>query len=224
MRYGVPELVEEFARQAIAQGYTDLKLHEVTEDCIAAGRRAAPDATITVDANCQIDIERAVALAPFLREQRIDWLEEPTFPPEGTAPWRRLGELGIAVAAGENVCTLEGFTPLIPSLAVVQPSVTKVGGVTEFLRVRDEVKRQGKRLAPHSPYFGPGYWATLQLAAALEEFSLIRIPLCDAPGLVRDRSAGASGRHDPHSGRTRDRLFARRGCTLAVPGSVNRAG
>lgn len=172
VRYGVPELVEEFARQAIAQGYTDLKLHEVTEDCIAAGRRAAPDATITVDANCQIDIERAVALAPFLREQRIDWLEEPTFPPEGTAPWRRLDELGIAVAAGENVCTLEGFTPLIPSLAVVQPSVTKVGGVTEFLRVRDEVKRQGKRLAPHSPYFGPGYWATLQLAAALEEFSL----------------------------------------------------
>ena len=38
--------------------------------------------------------------------------------------------------------------------------------------MRDEVQRQGKRLAPHSPYFGPGYWATLQLAAALEEFSL----------------------------------------------------
>ena len=30
----------------------------------------------------------------------------------------------------------------------------------------------GKRLAPHSPYFGPGYWASLQLAAAIDGFEV----------------------------------------------------
>jgi L-alanine-DL-glutamate epimerase-like enolase superfamily enzyme len=172
VRYGSPELVRHFCEKALAEGYTDLKLHEITQACIAAGRAAAPHATLTVDANCQIGRERMLAMAPFLKAQRIDWLEEPTFPPEDTGPWREAAELGLAIAAGENLCTLEGFLPLMPSLAVVQPSVTKVGGVTEFLRVAEAARTLGKRLAPHSPYFGPGYWATLQLAAVLPEFDL----------------------------------------------------
>lgn len=173
VRYGSPELVRRFAGEAVSQGYTDIKLHEITEPCIAAGRQAAPDASITVDANCQISPERLRALTPFLKEQRIDWLEEPTFPPEDTRPWLEAAANGLAIAAGENVCTLEGFLPLLPGLAVVQPSVTKVGGVTEFLRVCEAATAAGKRLVPHSPYFGPGYWATLQLAAAVRAFDLL---------------------------------------------------
>lgn len=172
VRYGSPELVARFARQALAEGYVDLKLHEIEEACIAAGRAAAPEACITVDANCQIGRDRLIAMAPFLKAQRIDWLEEPTFPPEDPGPWQAATAQGLAIAAGENLCTLEGFLPLMPSLAVVQPSVTKVGGVTEFLRVADAASRLGKRIAPHSPYFGPGYWASLQLAAALPAFDL----------------------------------------------------
>jgi L-alanine-DL-glutamate epimerase-like enolase superfamily enzyme len=48
-----------------------------------------------------------------------------------------------------------------------QPSVTKVGGVTEFRRVAELAAAQGVKLAPHSPYFGPGALATLHLIAAL---------------------------------------------------------
>ncbi len=172
VRYGTPELVRHFAEKASQEGYTSIKLHEVDEACIAAARSAAPHAEITVDANCQISIEKALAMVDFLKEQRIEWLEEPTFPPEGTHHWQALAAQGINIAAGENVSTLEGFATLIPSLAYVQPSVTKVGGVTEFLRVALAIKTSGKRMAAHSPYFGPGYWASLQLAAALDHFSL----------------------------------------------------
>lgn len=173
VRYGQGDIVHSIAQKAYEQGYRHIKLHEVEEDCIAAGRAAAPDAEITVDANCQIDAERALAMAPFLKAQTIEWLEEPTFPPEDTRPWNALRAQGINIAAGENVCTLEGFAPLIPSLDYVQPSVTKVGGVTEFLRVAAAVRAAGKKLAPHSPYFGPGYWATLQLAAAIDAFTVL---------------------------------------------------
>ena len=47
-----------------------------------------------------------------------------------------------------------------------QPSVTKVGGITEFLKVATLADAAGVTLMPHSPYFGPGFLATLQLAAA----------------------------------------------------------
>ena len=172
VRYGTPELVAKFSKRAVVEGYQHIKLHEVEQPCIAAARSVAPKAEITVDANCQIGRERSLAMVPFLKAQRIEWLEEPTFPPEATGPWDDLRARGINVAAGENLCTLEGFAPLIPHLAVVQPSVTKVGGVTEFLRVAEATRSAGKRLAPHSPYFGPGYWASLQLAAALPQFDL----------------------------------------------------
>ena len=47
-----------------------------------------------------------------------------------------------------------------------QPSVTKVGGITEFRAVAALAEARGVALAPHSPYFGPGFLATLHLAAA----------------------------------------------------------
>lgn len=172
VRYGSPGLVRHFTGKAVAEGYRAIKLHEIAEDCIAVGREAAPDAVITVDANCQISPERLRAMLPFLRSQRLDWLEEPTFPPEDSSPWAEAAGAGLAIAAGENLCTLDGFRPLLPHLQVVQPSVTKVGGITEFLRVAEAAGASGKRLAPHTPYFGPGYWASLQLAAALPAFDL----------------------------------------------------
>lgn len=172
VRYGTPDLVKHFTAKAVAEGYQHIKLHEIDEACIAAGRSAAPVAEITVDANCQLPLDRALAMTDFLKSQRIEWLEEPTFPPEDATAWDKLRTQGVNIAAGENLCTLEGFAPLLASLDYVQPSVTKVGGVTEFMRVADATRVAGKRLAPHCPYFGPGYWATLQLAAALAGFSL----------------------------------------------------
>jgi L-alanine-DL-glutamate epimerase-like enolase superfamily enzyme len=48
-----------------------------------------------------------------------------------------------------------------------QPSVTKVGGVTEFMAVVRTAQRHGLTLMPHSPYFGPGYFTTLHLLTAI---------------------------------------------------------
>lgn len=179
VRYGSEERIAHFVGKALSEGYTDIKLHEITEPLIVAGRAAAPHATITVDANCQIGRDRLRTMLPALTALSIDWLEEPTFPPENPGPWQEAAAAGLSIAAGENLCTLEGFLPLMPFLAVVQPSVTKVGGVTEFLRVTDAARARGRRLAPHSPYFGPGYWASLQLAAAVPEFDLFEFLYVD---------------------------------------------
>jgi L-alanine-DL-glutamate epimerase-like enolase superfamily enzyme len=42
-----------------------------------------------------------------------------------------------------------------------------VGCITEFRRIAALAAERGVRLAPHSPYFGPGALATLHLNAAL---------------------------------------------------------
>jgi L-alanine-DL-glutamate epimerase-like enolase superfamily enzyme len=50
-----------------------------------------------------------------------------------------------------------------------QPSVIKVGGITEFLKVAGLADELGVKLVPHSPYFGPGFLATLQLMSLRDE-------------------------------------------------------
>jgi L-alanine-DL-glutamate epimerase-like enolase superfamily enzyme len=56
-----------------------------------------------------------------------------------------------------------------------QPSVTKVGGITEYLKVAALADEFGVRIMPHSPYFGPGLLATLQLLALRDDSSFVEM-------------------------------------------------
>jgi L-alanine-DL-glutamate epimerase-like enolase superfamily enzyme len=169
VRYGHPETVERHAARAVADGYRSVKLHEVTVPAIQAGRRGAgPGTHLTVDANCAWSGDEAEGLIPAFEEAELAWLEEPLYPPED---FRALATLAartrVPLAAGENACTAVEFARMIEDRAVAypQPSVTKVGGVTEFAAVLKQAAAAGLTCMPHSPYFGPGYWATLQLLA-----------------------------------------------------------
>ena len=58
---------------------------------------------------------------------------------------------------------------------VAQPSVTKIGGATEMMRIAKLARERGVRLVPHSPYFGPGLLATLHMAATFEHETMIEV-------------------------------------------------
>lgn len=47
-----------------------------------------------------------------------------------------------------------------------------MGGISVFLDIAAQAGAAGRVLMPHSPYFGPGYFATLNLFAALPETAL----------------------------------------------------
>ena len=175
-RYSDPEVVAERTQAALNEGYRYVKLHEVREPEIAAARSVAgPDIPIMVDCNCPWIPQEARAMALRLQPYDLYWLEEPIFPPED---FRALAELraetGIPIAAGENACTGFQFQEMFMAGAVdyAQPSVTKVGGITEFRKVAALAETQGVALMPHAPYFGPGFLASLQLMAALPRSGL----------------------------------------------------
>jgi L-alanine-DL-glutamate epimerase-like enolase superfamily enzyme len=122
-----------------------------------------------VDLNCPMDGATAIAFAHACREAAPLFLEEPVWPPEDFATWRRSRKQGgLGVAAGENACTMHQFRQMMDAGAVshAQPSVTKVGGITEYLKVVALADERGVRLAPHSPYFGSGPSGDAALAVA----------------------------------------------------------
>jgi L-alanine-DL-glutamate epimerase-like enolase superfamily enzyme len=185
IRYNNPDLVAKSAAKAVSMGFKAIKIHEITWDAIAATRQAiGPDVLLMVDANCPWDEAQALLMCERLQALHLHWLEEPLWPPEDHAGLARIQREGrIPTAAGENALGYQDFKSLINSSAVsfAQPSVTKIGGISEFMKVAHLIKSSGVHLAPHSPYMGPGLMATAHILAGMEEEIMLEYTFCDMP-------------------------------------------
>ncbi|HEY0421681.1 MAG TPA: mandelate racemase/muconate lactonizing enzyme family protein [Acetobacteraceae bacterium] len=213
LRYGARASIAAAVSRALAQGYRDVKLHEILPDPVMAAREAAgPEARIMLDTNCPWTIAQAIEMARLLRPANLTWLEEPVWPPEdwrGLARVRREG--GIPVAAGENAGGLMDFRAAFAAgaLDIAQPSVAKIGGITEMLRIAGLAQAEGVRLVPHCAYFGPGFLASLHLHALLapeEPFERLFVDLEASPygEMVIANNGQASAPDGPGLGRDPD--------------------
>ena len=183
LRYSAPALVERNAAAAAARGYRHIKLHESTADAVAAARRAVgAEIPLMLDANCAWTPDDAIAMARRLEEYDLTWLEEPVSPPDDYAALARLRKATkIPVAAGENAGNANDINLMtgMGAVDVVQPSVTKIGGIIEMRHAIALAQGRGVRVAPHSPYFGPGLIATLHVIAAMDGDILCERFYCD---------------------------------------------
>jgi D-galactarolactone cycloisomerase len=183
LRYGTADAVAHYTKQALARGYRHLKLHEITVPEVRAARDVAgAGVPIMVDTNCPWTVAQAVEMARQLAPLDLHWLEEPVWPPEnvaGLAEVRARG--GIPTAAGENYGTVWDFRRAFEAGAITyaQPSVTKLGGVTELRKVVTLAETFGVTVVPHSAYFGPGLLASIHCIAAMPVESLVERFYCD---------------------------------------------
>jgi L-alanine-DL-glutamate epimerase-like enolase superfamily enzyme len=173
LRYAEPALVTTAIERAREQGFRHIKLHEVKLDCIQAARdNAPPDVPLMLDINCFWDtVPQGVAFCHAVAGKNIWWVEEPVWPPEQPGPIAEVRRsAGVPIAAGENLGGVAEFEAMAAAGAVdvMQPSVTKVGGVSALAGVGALARAKGLRCVPHSPYFGPGLLATLHFLAAAE--------------------------------------------------------
>jgi len=183
LRYGKTAALEPRIAEALERGYRLIKIHETDPAIISAARTAAGAGTpLMVDCSCSWTVEEALARCRVLRELDLEFIEEPVWPPEDHAGLARVRAAGgIRVAAGENVGSAFDFQRLFErgALDVAQPSVTKVGGVTEILKVFNLAEAGGVRVVPHSACFGPGLLASIHACAAQPREVWIERFYCD---------------------------------------------
>jgi L-rhamnonate dehydratase len=98
------------------------------------------------------DAKRAIEVAREYEQIGIYWLEEPFEPDEYEAYAELADTVDIRVTAGEQDATWWGFRELIDRAHVdlVQPDVTRCGGITETLRIAELAHSQGKETVPHA--------------------------------------------------------------------------
>jgi L-alanine-DL-glutamate epimerase-like enolase superfamily enzyme len=170
VRYKDQGEIRAAAFHAKRAGYAAIKLHQLDVESLKTVREAVGGETqLMVDVNCPWSPEQALDMALKFKPYRIAWLEEPIWPPEDFRSLARLRELsGIPIASGENACTVFQFREMMEAgaAAYIQPSVVKVGGVSEWRKVATLAEPYNVRIAPHSPYFGPGFLASAHLVAS----------------------------------------------------------
>lgn len=170
VRYSDTNTVRAAVEHALAAGYNAVKLHQLDVESLKITRKlAGPDAKLMMDINCEWTLEQAVQKAQEFAPYGLLWLEEPLWPPEDFAGLARVEKSGgIPIGSGENACTVYQFHQMLEAGAAsyIQPSVVKVGGISEWRKIATLAETYNVTIAPHSPYFGPGFIATLHLIAS----------------------------------------------------------
>lgn len=116
------------------------------------------------------DPKTAIKTVHALRDYNLKWIEEP-FKPDNLEGYKRLcGEVDTWISAGEEVGPLQEFSELIHycGIDLIQPDMSRCGGITIARKVADMANLRGIPLIPHAFKTGVLMSASLHLIASIE--------------------------------------------------------
>jgi L-alanine-DL-glutamate epimerase-like enolase superfamily enzyme len=158
----------------------DVRLARAARDAAGHGVDILIDAGLGYGA----DAQTAIRVARELEQLDIFWLEEPFLPDELDAYAQLADSVDIRVAAGEEDTTVRDFHELLDRghVDVVQPDVTRCGGITEILRIAAVADQHRKACVPHAWKSGIIKAASLHVNAVLsdalfQEYCVAETPL-----------------------------------------------
>jgi L-alanine-DL-glutamate epimerase-like enolase superfamily enzyme len=154
---------------------------KLDEDIVRAARDAAgPDTQLFVDAGASDahwphGLKWAMRTADMLARYNVGWFEEPLKPDaiDDFCHLRRTSP--VPIAGGEVLTRRQAFQPWLVRGAfdIVQPDVTKVGGISEQRRIAWMAHDFGVKYIGHGWNTALGVAADLQLASAFPDTDLV---------------------------------------------------
>jgi D-galactarolactone cycloisomerase len=186
-----PRRMHDVVAQYRAKGFTAFKIgwgpfgraldHRLDEAIVAAAREAAgPKSKLFVDAGASDaywphGLKWALRTAEMLKDFEVGWFEEALRPDaiDDFCELRR--QSPVPIAGGEVLTRRQAFIPWLTrgALDIVQPDVTKVGGISEQRRIAWMAYDFGIKYIGHGWNTALGVAADLQMATAFPETDLV---------------------------------------------------
>jgi L-alanine-DL-glutamate epimerase-like enolase superfamily enzyme len=146
----------------------------------AAREAVGSDSLLMVDAGAsdafwQQNYKWALRTAEMLAQYDVTWFEEP-LPPDALADYVALRRAAkVPIAGGEVLTRRQSFQPWLEAGAfdIVQPDVTKVGGISEERKIGRMACDHGIQFIPHGWNTAIGLAADLHLASAFPDTDLV---------------------------------------------------
>jgi D-galactarolactone cycloisomerase len=185
-----PQPLAEHLRAIQSEGFRAFKIgwgpfgrqsHVLDEAIVRAAREAiGPEGLLMVDAGGSDAFwpqgyKWALRTADMLANYDVAWFEEP-LQPDALSDYVQLRQRAkVPIAGGEVLTRRQSFQPWLQNgaLDIVQPDVTKVGGISEERRIAWMAKENGVRFIPHGWNTAVGLAADLQLASAFADTDLV---------------------------------------------------
>jgi D-galactarolactone cycloisomerase len=185
-----PALLSDRLLALKAQGFSAFKIgwgpfgrqsKALDETIVRAARDAVgPDALLMVDAGGSDAFwaqgyKWALRTAQMLANYDVAWFEEPLRPDALEDYVRLRAAAPLPISGGEVLTRRQSFLPWLRAGAfdIVQPDVTKVGGISEERRIAWMAEEHGIRFIPHGWNTAVGLAADLQLASAFADTNLV---------------------------------------------------
>ena len=114
--------------------------------------RAGSDIDIAIDGNGKWDLPTCQRFAHSVRDLDLVWFEEPLWYDDVGSHQRLAQSTSLPIALGEQLYTKDAFRAFIEAGALhyVQPDVTRLGGITEFIEVAHLAAAHHLPVAPHA--------------------------------------------------------------------------
>lgn len=152
-------LVAGSARTIEEDGFTRIKIKVGNDDpnididrLEAVRQRLGSGIRIAIDANGKWDLPTCQRFCARARDLDIYWFEEPMWYDDVASHAVLARNTSIPVALGEQLYTVDAFRSFISAGAVqyVQPDVTRLAGITEYIQVADLALASRLPVVPHA--------------------------------------------------------------------------
>ena len=185
-----PEQMAEVLGPVRQQGFRAFKIgwgpfgkeNTATDEAIVRAARDAvgPDSMLLVDAGASDafwpqNYKWALRTSEMLAEYGVAWFEEPLHPDALRDFITLRAASRVPIAGGEVLTRRQAFEPWLEGRAfdIVQPDVTKCGGLSEQRRIAWMAVQNGVRFIPHGWNTAVGLASDLQIASAFPGTDLV---------------------------------------------------
>ena len=133
------EMIEKKTHEAVEAGYKVLKVKQGTaydKEIIARVRKVAPNMPLRVDANSAWTPKQAIAMAKFLFEHNVQFIEQPLPKHAPIADWQLVRDQSpLPIFADESISRSTDVARLAGVIDGVVVKLQKTGGLLEALKV-----------------------------------------------------------------------------------------
>lgn len=134
-----------------------------------------------------LNFGRARNMFKRVEEFNLNWIEEPILSDDLRGYSKLNGISNSKIAGGESLTTIHEFIDFMENAEpdIVQPDITRCGGITEMKKINDYAERNGIQLVPHGFSTGILMSATVQFLASTQHGELIEYSQSESP-LVKE--------------------------------------
>lgn len=117
-----------------------------------------------------------------LKKYDLMWVEEPIYVDDHEGLRRLTHESSVPITGGEPLTTVHEFKEFLTTNPdIVQPDITRAGGISELVKISEEARKTSTRLVPHGFSTPILLAATAQFLAAQPEGDLIEYSQSTSP-------------------------------------------